>query len=233
MTKKLYFFLSCAFLALVVVGCQPSKKKASTPAAPDTRNFMKLDAAGKALAKQDADYKANGTPDQGTAWSCVQQKDKKLIWEVKSDSTNETVVPSRNYTLGYNWYQTTNNKGEPGTKSTKACTYAAAKADLKSCDTQSYIDALNAAKLCGSSKWRLPAAKELGDLMVSAANPQIDIKFFPNTAVDAYWTSETWSTPKGNATEDAKYAKVLLFGQGISARSEKSSFEAVRAVADE
>lgn len=59
-------------------------------------------------------------------------------------------------------------------------------------DTVSYVAAVNAAKLCGYSDWRLPTANELQTLVdysVAYHSPTIDGTWFPNTRSEAYLTS--------------------------------------------
>ncbi|MDI1237487.1 MAG: DUF1566 domain-containing protein [Polaromonas sp.] len=56
-----------------------------------------------------------------------------------------------------------------------------------------YVKAVNAAKLCGYSDWRLPSMAELHDLVNfgNAAPPMLDSAWFPNTPTPFfYWTSE-------------------------------------------
>ncbi|MDD2865348.1 MAG: DUF1566 domain-containing protein, partial [Methylococcales bacterium] len=90
------------------------------------------------------------------------------------------------------------------------------------CNTDVFIKAVNAEKLCGKENWRLPTKQELEKLVVCPngetpnrpANeksdicletnppldpynprpsiPFIDTVYFPNTKTDWYWTSDTY-----------------------------------------
>jgi hypothetical protein len=58
-------------------------------------------------------------------------------------------------------------------------------------NTVGYVAAVNAAKLCGYSDWRLPSADELQGLVdysVAYPGPAIDSTWFPNTQSNYYWT---------------------------------------------
>lgn len=60
-----------------------------------------------------------------------------------------------------------------------------------------YVKAVNAAKLCGHSDWRLPSMAELHDLVSfgRATPPMLDPAWFPNTPTQFfYWTSEAYPT---------------------------------------
>ncbi len=60
-----------------------------------------------------------------------------------------------------------------------------------------YVKAVNAAKLCGYSDWRLPTMAELHDLVSfgNATPPMLDPAWFPNTPTQFfYWTSDTHPT---------------------------------------
>jgi len=58
------------------------------------------------------------------------------------------------------------------------------------CNTQAYVDAVNAAGLCGRSDWRLPTRRELFALSdFGSAGPSIDQGYFPATINAYYWTA--------------------------------------------
>lgn len=64
--------------------------------------------------------------------------------------------------------------------------------DNSASDASTYVAAVNAAKLCGYSDWRLPTADELQGLVdysVAYPGPTIDATWFPNTPQGAYWAS--------------------------------------------
>jgi hypothetical protein len=58
------------------------------------------------------------------------------------------------------------------------------------CDTETYVAAVNAARLCGRSGWRLPRRGELLSLVAygAAAPPLADPAFFPDAVAAAYWS---------------------------------------------
>src|SRR5208283_1399646 len=68
-----------------------------------------------------------------------------------------------------------------------------------SCDTQSYVNAVNAAALCGYTDWRMPTYRELLTLVHHGVqNPSIDATFFPNTQPWAFWSGSSYvPVPEG------------------------------------
>jgi hypothetical protein len=112
-------------------------------------------------------------------WHCVLDNHTGLLWEVKQDSFSREIG---NKTNTFSWfsdelidYSTVNNGN---------CNL------LTSCDTESYIQAVNANQMCGYNDWRLPDRIELQGL-VDYGNvlPSIDNSFFPHTTPGFYWTS--------------------------------------------
>lgn len=78
-------------------------------------------------------------------------------------------------------------------------------------NTAGYIAAVNAAKLCGYSDWRLPTANELQtmvDRSVAFPGPTVDSTWFPNTQQKGHWTSTGYAA-------DASYAWDIDFYQGV------------------
>lgn len=62
----------------------------------------------------------------------------------------------------------------------------------QSSDTSGYMTAINGAKLCGFSDWRLPSRNELLSLVDHSriSGPAVDTAWLPNTAFSAYWTGD-------------------------------------------
>ena len=67
--------------------------------------------------------------------------------------------------------------------------------DSRSADASAYVTAVNAAKLCGYSNWRLPTRAELQALLdysVASPSPSVDTTWFPNTGAAAYWSASPY-----------------------------------------
>lgn len=77
-------------------------------------------------------------------------------------------------------------------------------------DASTYVAAVNAAKLCGYSDWRLPTVDELQGIVdygVAYPGPTIDGTWFPNTQQWVYWSSTGYAGDSGSAW-------VVFFGDG-------------------
>lgn len=143
----------------------------------DGFDFSKLDHKGNVLA---ADAKS---------WDCVLDNVTGLIWETKKEGAG---LHGKQHML--TWYNpdSKTNGGVAGVKNGKG-----AKCSIGSCDTYSYVNAVNEAGLCGAKDWRLPVLEELRSLLDytvigrwGSANPAIDKSYFPHTLAWGYWTSE-------------------------------------------
>jgi hypothetical protein len=69
-------------------------------------------------------------------------------------------------------------------------------------DASAYVAAVNAARLCGYSDWRLPTADELQGIVdygVAYPDPAIDVTWFPNTQQDVYWTGTGYAGHSNDA----------------------------------
>jgi hypothetical protein len=90
-------------------------------------------------------------------------------------------------------------------------------------DASTYVTAVNAAKLCGYSNWRLPTRDELQalvDYSVLSPNATIDATWFPNTAAASYWSASSylgssakaWSVSfaNGSVSNSARSGKLQL-----------------------
>lgn len=142
-------------------------------------DFTKLDQDGAPL------------PASADQWSCVQDNQTGLIWEVKSSSFG-----LQNRANTYAWYNTDDatNGGDPGQAGGGFC-------NGSTCNTQAYVTAVNDTELCGLDNWRLPSRNELMSLRHSGLKtvPPIDEDYFPNTVTDRFWTS----TPAANNKDEA------------------------------
>jgi hypothetical protein len=73
------------------------------------------------------------------------------------------------------------------------------------------VAAVNAARLCGYSDWRLPTADELQGIVdygVAYPDPTIDVTWFPNTQQGVYWTGTGYAGR-------SYYAWYVNFGDGL------------------
>lgn len=137
-------------------------------------DFTKLNESGSALSNQDAVYTV-------TPWSCVRDNVTGLMWEVK---TIDGGLRDQNNT--YTWYNpdADENAGAPGRADGGECTGS-------SCDTRSYVRAVNQEGLCGYSDWRMPTRAELRSIVdYQATFPAIPIDAFPNTVATSFWSAE-------------------------------------------
>ena len=151
-------------------------------------SFTKISSTGKALAAD------------ATSWACVKDNVTGLIWEVK---TNDGGLHDMDWQ--YTWYNTDNttNGGGVGVQDGGHC-------QGSQCDTQSYVEAVNAQGLCGSSNWRLPEVDELQSIVDHTKHdpvPTIDANYFPNTHAWIYWSA----TPYARAFD---YAWFIGFNGG-------------------
>jgi hypothetical protein len=141
--------------------------------------------AGFDLTKLDAN--GDPLPDDATTWPCIRDDVTGLIWEVPADSG---LTYAQNL---YTWYQPDPllNGGEPGQPDGGSCVGSR-------CDTDGFIQALNAASHCGFQDWRLPTRRELFSLVdFSRIDPAIVVDAFPNLPPNFdrfFWTSGTSSS---------------------------------------
>ncbi|PPD47623.1 MAG: hypothetical protein CTY16_06905 [Methylobacter sp.] len=142
-------------------------------------NFSKISGTGAILA-------ANAKN-----WNCVKDNVTGLVWEVKTDDKG---LHDKDWT--YSWYEPGNSKngGNAGTQNGGSCRGASA------CDTDAYIQAVNAAGWCGYKDWRLPSKAELHSIVdYSRYDPAVDTAYFPDTVTGLYWSSSPFSYDSGSA----------------------------------
>ena len=114
---------------------------------------------------------------------CVLDQFIGLVWEVKSDKPG-----LRDWRNTYSWYNPDESAGGEldyrGVRNGGSCTGS-------DCDTEAYVEAVNASKYCGHSDWRMPARDELGSISDprKAANPPTaNMTVFPHTQAEEYWS---------------------------------------------
>ncbi|MCI5228087.1 MAG: DUF1566 domain-containing protein, partial [Candidatus Electrothrix sp. AX2] len=165
-------------------------------------SYTKLDSNGVPLANQAADYTT-------TPWACVRDNVTGLIWEVKTDDGG---LHDKDDT--YTWYNTDSatNGGSDGSADDGGDTcYGYNNFNLTTyCNTEAYVNRVNAAGWCGASDWRMPTRKELQSLVNHGRNyPTIDSSYFPNTVSSKVWSGSP-------SAYDSVSAWYVNFNEGYS-----------------
>ncbi|MCI5219361.1 MAG: DUF1566 domain-containing protein, partial [Candidatus Electrothrix sp. LOE2] len=181
-------------------------------------SYTKLDSNGVPLADQNADYAT-------TPWACVRDKVTGLIWEVKTDDGG-----LHDKDDGYNWYNTdsSTNGGSDGYADDDGdICYGYNSGDSSTfCNTEAYVNRVNAAGWCGVSDWRMPTRNELKSLVNYGRSwPAIDTGYFPNTVNS---NSYVWSGSPYAGYSD--FAWLVIFLNGYSAYDNRDGNCAVRLV---
>ena len=154
-------------------------------------DFTKISNAGAVLPASAAF--GSGASD----WACTFDNTTGLMWELKSPTTSDLRYAGNSYT----WYSTDSltNGGNQGYADGGFCVGGIP------CDTESFVNAVNAAGLCGHSDWRMPTLPELTSVIdysqpYGGSQPAIAPGYFPNTPFDdAYWTATTSAASPSNA----------------------------------
>lgn len=145
------------------------------------------------LAADSSAYKGNNRFTE-QPWACVLDNKTGLTWEVK------TATPGLHAgTNTYTWYSRDENTngGVEGKRNGGVCTGS-------DCDTESFIAAVNAERLCGYADWHLPSKDELRtlvDVTVRMPGPTLPVDYFPNTQNSkfGYWSATVFRMHKGSA----------------------------------
>jgi len=169
----------------------------------NTIKYLKIDLDGKILA------------DNSENWSCVEDTDKGLIWEIKSD--DDTIRDKNN---SYSWFEASLTDTTQGVADAGKC-----KGDIN-CDTQSYTQAVNAQNYCGYSDWRLPTREEMLSIVNfenTSSSVMINSHYFPDALPSWYWTASS----NENHPEHAWY---VLFRNGIAINDLKARPKHIRLV---
>ncbi len=124
---------------------------------------------------------------QATDWACVRDDTTGLMWEVK---TIDSALRDRGWT--YTPYDSNplTNGGWIGYRDSTSGDCVRAKMAEKSCNTEAYVKAVNASRLCGFDDWRLPRLTELVSVAreTTRKSPSDTPKMLPNIADGWYWT---------------------------------------------
>lgn len=151
-------------------------------------DYTKLDANGQPLIVQNMPWSDGGNETDGNRWSCVRDNHTGLVWEVKVNESSDLHYHGHSYT----WYDPDSPDGVPGTQDGGVCTGSA-------CDTNGFVQAVNAQGLCGSNDWRMPTRLELhGIVNYGRYNPAINIEYFPNTPTRLFLTGSPRALPSVN-----------------------------------
>jgi len=141
-------------------------------------DYSKISNSGAVLAPEAA---LGPGPDD---WACTRDNVTGLVWEVKVNDPGNL----RHWDHTFTWFRSTSPDGNPGNPGrARTC-----RSLLSNCNTDRYVEAINATGLCGATGWRIPSVNELESLIdYGQANPAIDQDYFPNTHPLAFWTSDT------------------------------------------
>ena len=167
-------------------------------------NFTKLDAKGKTL------------PASAKNWNCVRDNLTGLVWEKKPKGDGYTGNQGlHDADDTYTWCSTDvgNDGGNPGYDNEgNTCFRYVNGRPASYCNTEAYVNRVNAAGWCGFKDWRLPDRFELlglADLSkyVFTSGLPIDTFYFPDTRNDPYWSSSPYAS-------DDNYAWYVEFSGG-------------------
>ena len=162
-------------------------------------------------------------------FSCVKDNNTGLIWEVKqANSAIPPNAPLRDTRNTYTWYLTNYPNGTPGTD-ISSCSSSVR------CDTQLYINEVNATNYCGGRNWRLPTFIEMIGLFnygeVAGSSYVLDPTYFPNianpnwTGSSFYWTSQpSIEGASDNTNLIEAYAFDMLTGETVELEQDNKAY---------
>lgn len=168
--------------------------------------------------------------DQATAdWHCVRDNITGLIWENKTDIVGDLHDAEQLFT----WYSLGDNGGFDGyiNAASTACNLTS-----QECNTQAFVDAVNAQGLCGFFDWRLPTHNELLSLVHfgKLQPPLVESSYFPDMGITEasallwYWT--VVPNVDGVSERGAQNAWAIDFNSGVDNFINKSTQARVKLV---
>jgi len=140
--------------------------------------YTRLGADGAALAAGAAN----------AAWVCTRDERSGLTWEVK---TTDGGLRDRRWTYTPYDGNPATNGGYAGYRDTTSGKCVRELMGGGSCNTEAYVEAVNATGLCGHRDWRLPTYTELAAVaaQTTSAAPGTSPHALPNTEEGWYWTA--------------------------------------------
>jgi len=139
----------------------------------------------------DSKYAALGADgaqlETGAAGPCVLDLFTGLVWEVKTSAHG---LHNRDNT--YSWFSPDEDASGELDFRGKA---DGGQCEGSACDTHSFVQAVNAAGLCGFTDWRMPTRDELGsisDPRKTSTPPSINSDYFPHTQAGEYWSGNDY-----------------------------------------
>lgn len=160
-----------------------------------------------------------------TDFRCVRDNTTGLVWEVKNED-----ITLHNPDNTYSWYASTDNGGYVGDLNGTDTTCS-----LTNCNTEAFVNAVNAAGLCGFYDWRLPNHMELLSIVHFGGSDgmKLDMDYFPyagdpDADVIWYWTAQPGAD--GVSNNAAQNAWAIDFISGVDNFLNKSSAAHVRLV---
>lgn len=155
-----------------------------------------------------------------TDWACTRDNVTGIVWEEKTGSG----LRNRNHTFTEFDGNPATNGGSPGTASGGTCETPGR------CDTEKYVQDVNAAGLCGRSDWRLP---DIGEVVafVDIARLYTDPDSLNNSNSQEFWrgVAAIFLPDRGllSRTRDAEISGDLVLGASADS---SGAFAGVRAV---
>lgn len=148
---------------------------------PVSMDYTKLGSDGHAIVMQEQFWEDSGSEELGTSWSCVRDNVTGLIWERKT--TSGLRAESNLYFPFEASDYTSIGEEVPAEINQENCSGALSTGSEIQCTARSYVNKINAIKLCGLSNWRLPMPVEISDLTLyttktSEVTPVISSDYF-------------------------------------------------------